>query len=367
MSGFPDIGATLDAVRPEVRSLSAYHLEIEPCRFKLDQNEMPWDLPRRIKEEIARRLLEQPFAHYPDFHGDALRRDLGAYHDWPWQGVLVGNGSNELLRATLETFAAPGSEVLGTLPTFTLYRPFALASGARLRTVGPAPDLRLPIAELAAEIERDPTRPVVLCSPNNPTGDAVAPEVLAREILDRLEAPLLLDNAYGEFTAHDYRPLLGRYPNLVIFRTFSKAWSLGGLRVGYLLARPELVAELIKLKLPYNLGRCGIEAGRAVLAEPAAMERRVRLLNGRREPWRAMLKRHGIPTLASETNFFLARCGGRAPAIHAGLAARGIRVRDVGGYPGLAGCLRFSVGSGPALRAVDEALTDMKLQETEMR
>jgi histidinol-phosphate aminotransferase len=347
-------------VRPELAALSAYHLDLKPCRHKLDQNEVPWDLPRRFKEEALRRLARADWAAYPDFHADALRLDLGDLHGWPRDGVLVGNGSNELLELLLACLTPRGGEVLGADPSFALYRMLVLKAGGVPRFLPPRDDLRLPVEELTAEIEHDPRRPVLLCSPNNPTGDAVAPDQVAAW-LERLEGPLILDNAYGEFCRYDYRPLLARYPHLILLRTFSKAWSLAGLRLGYLLADPRLVAELIKVKLPYNVGHAAALVGRAVLAARGEAERRVGLLRARRPQWAAMLAEAGLEVFPSQANFHLVRCASpeAARAVFSGLEVRGIRVRDVGKYAGLAGCLRVSVGSGAALRATGRALAEM--------
>lgn len=354
-----------ELVRPEVRSLTAYHLDQTPCRFKLDQNEVPWDLPRRLKRQVLGELLERDWARYPDFHGDALRRDLAELHGHPMGGVLVGNGSNELLSVALETLTPPGGEVVTALPTFSLYRVFALRVGAATCFVPPRPDFSLPLEELAAEIARDPRRPLVLCTPNNPTGAAASPEWVER-LLEASEGPVLLDNAYGEFCRYDYRPLLARHPRLLLFRTFSKAWSLAGLRLGYVLAHPDLVAEMIKLKLPYNLGHGAAAAGRAALAAAEVLERRVRVLVGRRERYRALLRRHGFTVPPSEANFLLARTpeGVSADAVREGLQDRGILVRDVSHYPGLAGCMRVSVGDGRAERALDQALGEIMEEAT---
>jgi histidinol-phosphate aminotransferase len=344
-------------VRPELRALGAYHLDLTPSRHKLDQNEVPWDLPRRFKEEMAARLLAADWARYPDFHADELRRDLGRLHDHPFEGVLVGNGSNELLSVALTALVAPGTEVLGAEPSFGLYRSFVLKAGGVPRFLPPRPDLKIPIDDLEAEVERDPRRPLLLCTPNNPTGDALPVERVER-LLDRLQAPLLLDNAYGEFCRYDYRPLLARYPHLIVFRTFSKAWSLAGMRLGYLLADSRLVTELIKVKLPYNLGHPGVIAGRVALEADEEARRRVRLLVARRPQWAAMLAEEGFEVFSSEANFLLIRCAPpeRAREVREMLEARSIRVRDVSQYPGLAGCIRVSIGTGASLRATRAAL-----------
>jgi histidinol-phosphate aminotransferase len=348
-------------VRPELRRLSAYHLDLRPARHKLDQNEVPWDLPLRLKRKAAELLVATDWARYPDFHADALRQTLGRLHNHPWEGVLVGNGSNELLSVTLTALVPPGGEVIGVEPSFGLYRSFVLKAGGVPRFLPPRGDLRLQGDEIEAEIERDPRRPLLLCTPNNPTGDALPPDRIAY-YLERLQAPLLLDNAYGEFCRWDYRPLLARYPHLILFRTFSKAWSLAGLRLGYLLGDPRLVAELIKVKLPYNLSHAGAITGKVVLEAEEEAARRVRVIVARRAQWARMLTEEGLETFPSEANFLLVRCESleRMRAIRDGLAARGILIRDVSGYPGLANCLRVSVGSGVALRDFHLALEEIR-------
>ncbi|MCG8458078.1 MAG: hypothetical protein MI919_17515, partial [Holophagales bacterium] len=120
-------------VRPELRELSRYHLDLSPCRHKLDQNEVPYDLPRALKRRVADRLVGRSWAQYPDFHCDRLRQLLAERHGWSAEGVLVGNGSNELLGMALEALARPGQEVLGTVPSFGLYRMFVRRAAAAPR------------------------------------------------------------------------------------------------------------------------------------------------------------------------------------------------------------------------------------------
>ena len=351
-------------VRAELRRLSAYELDRTPCRYKLDQNEMPYDLPRSLKRRILESALDRNWAAYPSFNADRLRGAIGRLKDWPAEGVLIGNGSGELMALALEATRRPGQEVLGTVPSFSLYKLLALRSGAEPCFLPPRPDLALPVAELEREIERDPTRPLILCSPNNPTGEALPPAAIER-LLERLEAPMILDNAYAEFCAHDYRPLLERHRHLLLFGTLSKAWTLAAWRLGYLLADPALISELLKVKLPYNVSYASVMAGASVLEASGAVERRVRTVVARRDGWRRMLRGFGFEVFPSEANFLLVRHP-NAGAVRSGLAERGIRVRDVSYYPGLESCFRISVGSGVALRATRQALSEIleSLKET---
>jgi histidinol dehydrogenase len=344
-------------VRPELRSLHEYSLHQVPFVHKLDQNEVPWDLPSRLKAEASARLLARNWAHYPDFHSERLRALLAARHEWPHEGVLVGNGSNELLGITLDAVVPPGGEVLGALPTFGLYEMFVRRAGGHTCFLPPRSDLALPFDELCAELATNPQRPLILCTPNNPTGAALTPAQV-EQLAERIEAPLLLDNAYGEFSQHDYKEVLRRHRHLVLFGTFSKAWSLAGLRLGYLLADPDLVRELIKIKLPYNLGHASAVIGELVLEEPRWGERCVRLIVGLREKWRALLEGFGFEVFPSQGNFLLLRAP-EMELIRLALAERGILIRKMSHYPGLQDCARLGIGDGRALRATAAALEEI--------
>jgi histidinol-phosphate aminotransferase len=356
-------------VRPELRELPAYRLaEAGPCRWKLDQNESPWDVPRRVRAAALRALAEESWSVYPEVDALRLRRRLGELHGVDPDAVLLGNGSNELLQLALLALASPGGEVLGIEPSFGLYRAMTVTAGAVPRFLTAGDDGAFPLAALHAEIARDPRRPLVLCAPNNPTG--VAPTVEEVEaLLVALSGPLLLDNAYGELCRHDYRPLLARHPHLLLFRTLSKVAALAGERVGYLLGDPALVRALAKVKLPYNLGRSSCTLAAAALADARVMERRVAVIRGRRAQWSAALVAAGLEVFPSEASFVLVRAGrgaagaARVARLRAALLAHGIRVRDFGHVAGLDGCLRITVGPGGALRDARRALQAFAVAE----
>ena len=189
-------------VRAEVRALRAYTLDLSPCRFKLDQNEVPWELPRRIKEEVARRLVDREWARYPDFHAARLRERLAAAHGWMPDG---GAGRQRLERASgRDDGRGRRSRAGDPRPRAELRALPGLRARSRARgyrAVGPRADLALPTDELEREIDRDPRRPVLVASPNNPTGEAIRRRRsrAGRRSSPPRDAPLLLDNAYGEF------------------------------------------------------------------------------------------------------------------------------------------------------------------------
>src|ERR1044071_1731443 len=160
----------LDTIKPRVRELRAYSLTPERGAVKLNQNESPWDLPATIKREAARRLEGREWSRYPDFVPLSLHEKLAEYAGWTADGVVAGNGSNELIQATLMVTVGEGRRVLISEPTFALYRQVATVLGGEVLSVPLNDELQFDVAALRASIERDAPDVIILCSPNNPTG-----------------------------------------------------------------------------------------------------------------------------------------------------------------------------------------------------
>src|SRR5690606_12845290 len=198
------------------------------------------------------RLASRPWNRYPPFVAADFIAAVSETTGWPAEGVLVGNGSNELIQALLATVVEPGVSVAIPEPTFTLYRLLTTVGGGAVVTAPLAPDLEFDVDAIIRAARAPECRIVVLCTPNNPTGSALGREEIER-IYDATGALVVLDQAYVEFGGFDAVPLLEGRPRLVILRTFSKALALAGLRAGYLLAHPDLVREFAKAKLPYNI------------------------------------------------------------------------------------------------------------------
>lgn len=348
----------LALVRPNVRALIPYHLERHDVAIKLDQNENAFGAPEGIREDLLRRLERVPLHRYPDPGQPQLRRELGKLANWPAEGVLVGNGSDDLLHVFADAVLEPGLGVVVPAPSFFVYGYTARVAGAKVFEVPLGEDLNYDLEELVATVEKAAPRVVYLCSPNNPTGTALEPAQI-ETILSKAPGLVVLDEAYWEFNGWNGRELLEGYRNLVLFRTFSKAAGLAGLRIGYLLAAPELAAEIVKVQQPYPLNRLSQEAAFAALAHYDAILDCARAIVSERDRlFEKLSSIEGVRVTPSRTNFLLFRTPLGAEGTYRALLQRGVLVRNVSGHPLLRGCLRLNVGTPEENESVVESLRD---------
>jgi histidinol-phosphate aminotransferase len=335
------------AARPEIREFQAYTLALPPIAkvlAKLDFNESPFDVPDELKEIVLSRLAKRRWAHYPEFGAPRLTEAIAAEAGRPAEEVVVGNGSGELVLAAITVFAGNGGRLLLAPPTFSLYRQLAVLTGAGLIEVRrPAPDFPLDEREFLRAAEVPGTVPLV-CSPNNPTGTVTAPAFLDR--LCAASGVVLADQAYVDFADpdDDARPILDRVPNLVIFRTLSKAFSAAGFRIGYALAPAPVAAEIRKAVLPFSVDAAAEELAIALMENPAFSKRSIETVRAQREALAASLRALGAVVAPSRSNFlFFTLPGTGGPALAAGLARRGVLVRELSSAA--EGYLRVTVGS----------------------
>ncbi len=334
-------------VKPACRAVSAYTLAADRAAVKLNQNENPWDLPEDLKRRVLEQALRRPWSRYPDFDPAELRARLAEFAGWRPDGVLAGNGSNELIEALFLVSVAPGTRVVLPQPTFTLYALLTTLLGGEAVSVALGESFEYDAAAFVAAQHAAGAALVLVCSPNNPTGSALDPGGVAR-LCRECDALVVVDEAYHEFSGASAAPLLREHANLVVLRTFSKALGMAGLRVGYLLASPELVREIDKARLPYNVNFFSQAAALLALDEAALLRERVARLCALREELQDALR--GVPGVArvypSRANFILFELERAAPRdVFRALLARGVLVRDVSGYPRLGRCLRVSVGA----------------------
>jgi histidinol-phosphate aminotransferase len=332
-------------INSTIRSLKPYHLEPEACTVKLNQNENPFDWPRAVKEEIGRFCVERPWNRYPPFIPESLKDMLADYSGAEKGGVIVGNGSNEMLLVILLSLVQRNTTVLLCQPTFTVYRLLADGLSARAAVVPLTTSLAYDVPAICKAVRENPAAVLVLCSPNNPTGGALDEKEL-RDILKTHTGFCILDQAYVEFGGYNAVPLLREFPNLIITRSFSKAFSGAGLRIGYCLGTPAIVSEISKIKLPYNINFFSEHVAAVLLRNLSTVKERLALIRAERDALYAFLQTMPFDKVyPSAANFILVRLNGGKQRLFEALKKDGILVRDVSTYPMLENCLRISVGS----------------------
>ena len=350
--------AALALIKPAVRAQTAYTLDAPRAPRKLNQNESPFDAPEAVKQAVIRAMRDEPWNRYPPFTPTALLERLAARHGWLASGVLVGNGSNELIQATLAVTVGEGTPVVAPAPTFSLYRLLTAVYGGRYVPVPLTADFQFDL-EALVQAARDTRAPlVVVNSPNNPTGTPL-PDGAVERLLAETAALIVLDEAYQDFGGPTAVPLLTHEPRLVVLRTFSKAMSLAGLRFGYALAHPAVAAEIAKARLPYNVNRVTLAAAHAALDAADVLAECVRAVRRTRDALVGRLARiPGVHAFPSAANFVLIRCETHpaAEVFRRLVEDHGILVRDVSGAAGLEDCLRITAGTDDDVDAVVRAL-----------
>jgi histidinol-phosphate aminotransferase len=338
--------SALRHVKPAVRALQPYTLAARRAKVKVNQNENPYDLPAELKRRVLDEALARPWSRYPDFDPRELLEALGRFARWRADGILAGNGSNELIEALLMVTVGAATAVVIPEPTFSLYALLTGILGGRAVRVPLGPDFEYSADELIRAQKEHGASVVIVCSPNNPTGTALAADEVAR-LCRETDALVVVDEAYHEFAGQSVVPLLHDHGNLIVLRTFSKAMAMAGLRVGYLLASPELVAEVNKARLPYNLNFFSQAAALAVLSDPGTVQANVaRLVRARESLFRDLAGIPGVRPFRSHANFILFALEGRTPGdVFQALYEEGVLARDVSATPRLSDCLRVSVGT----------------------
>lgn len=341
--------SALARIKPSVRALGAYTLRAYEPRIKLNQNESPYDMPQEIKDRVEARLAGRPWNRYPPFVAGNFIEAVVEATRWPADGVLVANGSNELIQSVLAVVVGPGVSVVIPEPTFTLYRLMTEVGGGTVVSVPLDDALQFDVDSIIRAAQDSDAAVVVLCTPNNPTGDALTLAEIAR-VHDETGALVLLDQAYVEFGGDDGIPLLDGRPRLVVLRTFSKAMAMAGLRAGYMLAHPDLAREVDKAKLPYNVNFYTEVAAAEALRGRALLAPLVDAMRSERDRlFRELGTVRGIRVYPSAANFLLFRV--MSPRLdHVEVFSRllhdhGVLVRDVSKYPQLERCLRVNAGT----------------------
>lgn len=331
-------------VRADLKSLKPYKPNVvSPGVIKLDANENPFDLPAEIKKAIEENISPTIFSRYPDPLALNMLGEIADYLGASADCIMPGNGSDELILDLMLCFGM-NRTVLVSAPTFSMYQIHGQIAKANCLEVNRKEDFSPDIDELIKKANDHKASLVVLCSPNNPTGTYTPLDELEK-LLKSVTSLVLIDEAYIEFGGESCLKFLDKYPNLIILRTFSKAFGLAGLRVGYLLAQDKIIEELLKIKQPFNINNYSQLAICTALQYRDLIFKQVEKIKANRDNLLKQLSSlKGVTTYPTEANFILFKTDKFANRIFGHLLAKGILIRNVSG-PLLENCLRVTVGT----------------------
>jgi histidinol-phosphate aminotransferase len=332
-------------VREEILAMKAYPVAPAAGMIKLDAMENPYRLPEGLRDEVSHMVSGLEINRYPDPAAPALKARLRHVFGIPESaGLLIGNGSDEIIALAAQTLARPEAVMLAPEPSFVMYRMNAVFHRMRYVGVPLEPDFSLHLGRMLDAIAEHRPALVFLAYPNNPTGNVFPVDAIER-IVRATPGLVVVDEAYHVFARRTFMDRLAEFDNLMVMRTVSKL-GLAGIRLGYAAAAPEWTAEIDKVRPPYNVSVLTQAVAERVLDHVDVLESQAAMI---REARAGLFDRlsdlKGVTAFPSEANFILVRVPD-AGRVHAHMKARRVLVRNLdGGHPLLANCLRLTVGT----------------------
>lgn len=349
---------------PQLEGLAPYDPKYLPAEAYLSANENPQDVSPEIRQQIEQAIKRVEFNRYPDPLANDLRDMIAEANGLDRDCVLVGNGGDELLFDTALAWGGPGRAFLNLPPTFSVYAANARLTNTPIIDIPRIDGFAIDEARVLQTVQdaNNNVKFMIIASPNNPTG-LMAPQEFLLELLNTTDALVMVDEAYFEFSRQTMRPYLEQHENLAILRTFSKAFSLAGVRIGYILANRGVIREYMKVRQPYSVDAVSQAIARVVFSNRSAFEPGIMAIISERERMQSVLATiPGIEAEPSDSNWVLFRVPD-AQRIWQQLYDRGILVRDFSTAPGLSGMLRVTVGTPDQNNAFLTALRDLVMQQ----
>jgi histidinol-phosphate aminotransferase len=326
--------------REAVRTLPSYHPPLAGRDgLRLDFNENTVGCSPRVLERL-RQLSPEQLASYPE--REPVEAAVADILGIAATELLLTNGVDEAIHLLCESYLEPGDEALIVVPTYSMYRIYVMAAGARVISVPAGKNFQFPVTEVCKSITPR-TRLIIIANPNNPTGTVAPPEDLRRIARSAPEAAVLVDEAYFEFYGPSMLTARNELPNLFVARTFSKVYGMAGLRVGMLVGEGEQMRAVRRVSSPYNVNAVALACLPGALDDQAYIQQYVNEVRESRARLQRALEVSGIQFWPSQANFVLARVGAAASFVES-MRRRGILVRDRSGDHGCEGCVRITLG-----------------------
>lgn len=332
-------------IRGDVRAMLAYAVQPSDGLVKLDAMENPFRLPEPLRAALGARLAEVAINRYPGSRNNDLRCALAQHAGLP-EGfdLILGNGSDELISMLSLACATPGASALAPVPGFVMYDVSARLQGLRSISVPLRPDFELDESAMLAAMQQHQPAIVYIAYPNNPTANLFDDAIIER-VIEAAPGLVVIDEAYQPFASRSYIDRVARHGHVLIMRTLSK-FGLAGVRLGYLMGPKALIAEIDKVRPPYNVSVLNCETAMFALEHADEFDRQAAVLRSERSRLTSAL--HALPGVhpyPSEANMILTRVNDAA-AVFGALKNRGVLVKNVSNlHPLLADCLRLTVGT----------------------
>jgi histidinol-phosphate aminotransferase len=325
-------------VRSTVRDIPLYYNpKVQAVRMDTSTNVLGTNPSAR---EVLARSADLDLNQYPTPYSDGLRQALAQRYGLHEDNFVVGNGSDEALDIIFKSFMEPGETVVAPYPSYVLHGFFVKINGGRFVTVDLRPGFQLDAdAMLAAK-----GKLIILCTPNNPTANTFDHADVERLVQEH-DGPVVVDEAYGEYADRSFLPRVEEFDNLIVTRTFSKAYGLAGMRVGYMASNLKMAGIMQRIKIPYSLNQVSERAAIAALKDTTYVDMAVDLVRRERERLSQGLESLGFKTYPSQSNFILFKSPHPSGELVKRLAEKGVLVRNFGGLRMLENCLRTTIGT----------------------
>lgn len=347
--------------RELIRRMKEYHPPLgDRNGLRLDFNENTVACSPRVLETLAQ-ISRSELTMYPE--RDHADRFVAAHLQLRPEQVLLTNGVDEAIHVLCQAYLGAGDEILLPVPTYSMYSVYASATDARLVEVQADHDFRFPLDRLLASITPR-TKIIAIATPNSPTGKAVARDAILKVVTAAPHAIVFIDEAYFHFYGHTVIDLVGRVPNVIVARTFSKAYGLAGLRLGLLAAGEDSMQWLRRVVSPYSVNSIALACLPAALADQNYIDNYVNEVLAARAEFSAVLDSIGIRYWPSQANFVLVYVGSLHAAFSRAMRSRGVLVRDRSADPGCDGCVRITIGNRAQMQRAVHAMTE-SLREIE--